>query len=110
MAALVEGDFPELTSLALTEDGEDGTSWSDWEEGLTEAALTELSDWDGLGQLQMSSVDRSDVYSYMVVALQIRLPLRGIRCRGNQGTQRRQETLGNLLFAQHISQQKDEIV
>ena len=50
--AIVEADFPELTSLALSEYGDDGTSWSDWDNGLEPDAMETLALWEGLTRLR----------------------------------------------------------
>lgn len=50
--AIVEADFPELTSVALSELGDTETSWSDWDNGLDVDALGALADWDGLSRLR----------------------------------------------------------
>lgn len=50
--AIVEADFPELTSLALSELGDTETSWSDWDNGLDVDALAALADWAGLSRVR----------------------------------------------------------
>jgi len=56
--AIIEADFPELTSLALSELGDNRTSWSDWDNGLNAEALATLADWPGLARVR--TLDLSD--------------------------------------------------